>query len=134
MSTDLSIVVPDRPGALSAAWDKLAAAGVNIDGACSFPGRGQTWVILHILVEDREMAREAIEAAGFQVEEEREVAVHHLENQPGAIAEVFHSYDDDGKNVDLIYMGAENKLVVGTDDARPARPGYNTLGERSNGD
>lgn len=130
MSTDLAIVVPDRPGALSAAWDKLASAGVNIDGTCSFRGRGQTWVILHILVEDRAAARSAIEAAGFQVEEERDVSVHTLENKPGALAELFHSYLREGKNVDLMYMGADNKLVIGTDDSHADRPGYSTLGER----
>lgn len=126
MATDLTIVLPDRPGALSAAWDKLADAGVNIDGACSFPGRGQTWVILHILVDDGGTARKAIEGAGFRVDEEREVDVHSLENRPGALAEVFHSYVADGKNVDLMYLGSENRLVIGTDDSHQERPGYTT--------
>lgn len=130
MATDLTIVVPDRPGALSAAWDQLADAGVNIDGACSFPGRGQTWVILHILVEDGEAARAAVEGAGFQVEEIRDVSVHDLKNEPGALAEVFHSYVTEGKNVDLMYLGAENRVVIGTDDTHQERPGYTTTGKR----
>lgn len=131
MATDLTIVVPDRPGALSAAWDRLAEAGVNIDGACSFPGRGQTWVILHILVEDGDVARAAIEDAGFQVDEMREVEVRELRNEPGALAEVFHAYVEEGKNVDLMYLGAENRVVIGTDDSHQSRPGYTTTGRRA---
>lgn len=128
MATDLTIVLPDRPGALSAAWDRLRDAGVNIDGTCSFPARGQTWAILHVLVEDGGVARKAVEEAGFQVDEERDVAVHHLENRPGALAEVFHSYVEQGRNVDLMYLGADNRLVIGTDEMHRERPGRRTLG------
>jgi hypothetical protein len=129
MPTDLTIVLPDRPGALKTAWDELRDAGVNIDGACGFPARGQTWLILHVLVRDGGAARKAIEAAGFQVGDEREVEVRVLENRPGALAEVFQSYAEGGRNVDLIYLGADNSVVIGTDDMYAQRPGV-TVGEK----
>lgn len=129
MPTDLTIVLPDRPGALKTAWEGLRDAGVNIDGACGFPARGQTWLILHVLVQDGGTARKAIEAAGFQVEDEREVEVRVLENRPGALAEVFESYAEGGRNVDLVYLGADNSVVIGTDEMYEQRPGV-TLGEK----
>jgi hypothetical protein len=128
MATDLRIVLPDRPGALVTAWERLRDAGVNIDGACGFPARGQTWVILHVLVEDAAPARRAVEEAGFQVDEEREVDVRLIENRPGALAELFQTYVDEGSNVDLMYLGADNHVVIGTDEMYADRPGRSTVG------
>ncbi|MFP5298349.1 MAG: hypothetical protein ACLGHL_05125 [Actinomycetota bacterium] len=130
MATDLTIVLPDRPGALMAAWTQLRDAGINIEGACGFPQAGQTWVILHIMVTDGDVARKVVEEAGFQVVAEREVDVHQVDNRPGALAEVFSSYAEEGKNVDLMYMAAEHRVVIGTDDRHEKRPGYTTLGEK----
>lgn len=130
MARDLTIILPDRPGALVSAWSKLRDAGVNIDGACGFPQRGETWLIMHVLVEDGSSARQAIESAGFQVSGERDVNVHELEDRPGALAELFETYLERSKNIDLMYMAASNRVVVGTDDSHEERSGYTTLGEK----
>lgn len=130
MAKNLTIVLPDRPGALMTAWTRLKEAGVNIDGACGFPQRGATWVILHILVEDGDPARAAVESAGFQVESTREVSIHEIEDRPGALAEVFSSYLEEGRNVDLMYLASNNRVVIGTDDSHEQRSGYSTLGEK----
>lgn len=112
------------------AWNELRDAGINIEGGCGFPQTGQTWVILHILVSDREAARAAVEKAGFQVAAERTVDIHEVDDRPGALAEVFQSYADEGKNVDLMYVASNNRVIIGTDDGKQARPGYTTLGEK----
>ncbi len=131
MPKDLTIVLPDRPGALVAAWNQLRDAGVNIDGACGFPQRGQTWVLLHILVEeDSGVAEKAIDKAGFQVLNQREVDVHPIEDRPGALAEIFQPYVEGGRNVDLMYLASNNRVVIGTDDTHESKPGYTTLGEK----
>lgn len=133
MARDLAIVLPDRPGAMVAAWDRLSQAGVNIDGACAFPQKGATWATLHILVEDGDVARAAVEAAGFQVVNQREVDVHEIEDRTGALAEIFKGYLDAGRNVDLMYLASNHRVVIGTDDTHERRPGYTTLGEKRDG-
>mgnify|MGYP000536508979 CR=1 FL=1 len=130
MATDLTIVLPDRPGALVSAWNQLKAAGVNIDGVCGFPQQGTTWGFLHLLVEDPQGARRAIEAAGFQIAEERSVEVHVAEDRPGALASVFEAIASSGRNIDLMYVAANNRIVIGTDDSHQDRSGYSTLGEK----
>jgi hypothetical protein len=130
MATNLTIVLPDRPGALVSAWNELKAAGVNVDGACGFPQQGTTWGFLHVLVTDREGARRAIEAAGFQIAEEREVEVHEAEDKPGALTGIFEQIADSGRNVDLMYVATNNRIVIGTDDGHERRSGYSTLGEK----
>lgn len=130
MARDMTIVLPDRPGALVTAWKKLSEAGVNIEGACGFPHRGQTWVTLHILVADGDAARRAIEQAGFQVVNERSVDVTDIEDRPGALAEIFQKYVDSERNVDLVYLASNHRVVIGTDDTHEDKPGYSTLGKK----
>lgn len=130
MATDLTIILPDRPGALMSAWNELRDAGINIEGGCGFPQAGATWVILHILVSDDETAAAAVEKAGFQVVARRDVDVHEVDDRPGALAEVFQRYADEGKNVDLMYVASNNRVIISTDDRHQERPGYTTLGEK----
>ena len=114
MATDLSIGLLDRPGTLAQASDVLGRAGVNIDGACGFVCEGQG--IYHVLVENGERARRALIDSGFEIREERRVAVTAVENTPGAGAALLRRVADAGINVDLLYMTADGKLVLGGDD------------------
>jgi hypothetical protein len=114
MATDLTVGLINRPGTLAQASDALGRAGVNIEGACGFVSGEQA--VYHVLVEDLERARRSLIDAGFEIQEERQVALAPIENRPGAAAALLRRIADAGLNVDLLYMTGDGRLVLSGDD------------------
>lgn len=114
MATDLTVGLINRPGTLAQASDALGRAGVNIEGACGFVCGDQSQY--HVLVEDLERARRSLIDAGFEIREERQVALTPIENRPGAAAALLRRIADAGLNVDLLYMTGDGRLVLSGDD------------------
>jgi len=114
MATDLTVRLFDRPGSLAKASDALGRAGVNIDGAAGFVCDGQG--VYHVLVEDLERARRAFIDSGFSIEDERRVVVTLIENKPGAAADLLRRIADADVNIDLLYITADGRLVLGGND------------------
>lgn len=123
MATDLRIVLPNRPGAAAQLFKLLGDEGINIDGACGDLRPGEKWAFVHVVVEDGPTAQSLVEASGFQVTNAREVDVVRVENRPGALGELFQDLADKEINVDILYTVANNRLVLGTEDMYPDRPG-----------
>jgi hypothetical protein len=119
MATDLTVGLINRPGTLAQASDALGRAGVNIEGACGFVSGEQA--VYHVLVEDLERARRSLIDAGFEIQEERQVALTPIENQPGAAAALLRRIADAGLNVDLLYMTGDGRLVLSGDDVAGLR-------------
>jgi len=114
MPTDLTIGLVDRPGTLAHATDALGRARINIDGACGFVHEGVG--IYHVLVGDHELARRTLIDAGFEILEERRVAIAEVRNEPGAAAAILRQVAEAGVNIDLLYMTADGRLVLGGAD------------------
>lgn len=119
MTTDLTVILENRPGTLAELGEAVGKAGINIDGMCGFPCEGRG--VIHILVEDGSGARVALEGAGIEVNAEREVMLHEAEDRPGMLGEVLRKIADAGVNVDLIYKATQTKLVIGADDLEKAK-------------
>ncbi|MHA1926738.1 MAG: ACT domain-containing protein [Candidatus Thorarchaeota archaeon] len=119
VTTNLTIILEDRPGTLAEVGEALGKAGVNIDGHCAFPSEGVG--ILHVLVEDSATARKAVEQAGFEVRDERPVYVFELEDKPGKLGEVARSIAEAGVNLDLVYLATNSRIVIGADNLDKAR-------------
>jgi len=119
MATDLTVRLADQPGAMAGACEALGAAGINIDGCCAYPAgtAGQ----LHLLVEDAAAARAALSAAGYEVVQDRTVLVHELEDVPGSAGAALRRIADAGANLELVYVAAGTRLVLGVDDLEAAR-------------
>jgi hypothetical protein len=114
MPTDLTVGLVNQPGTLLRASDALGRAGVNIDGACGFVCDGQG--VYHVLVEDAQRASAALINAGLEIQTERAVVVTPVENRPGSAAEVLRRVADAQVNIDLLYVTADSRLVLGGDD------------------
>lgn len=114
MGKDLAVVLENRPGTLAAMGEALGKAGINIEGVCGVAGEGNAAV--HILVEDAAGARQALEASGIEVSEEREVLVLQIEDRPGALGAVARKIANAGVNIDLVYLATNTRLVIGADD------------------
>jgi hypothetical protein len=98
--TELSVRVPNSPGALARICDVLSGARVNVL-AFHLEGSGR----LRMLVDNPLHAAAALRDLQHQVEE-RDVLYTTLPNTPGALAGVARLLSDGGVNLDYAYAGA----------------------------
>lgn len=119
MPWDITVELENRPGTIADMGEAAAAAGVNLSGVCGFPCEGVG--VLHVLVDDPEGAANAFESAGLTVRGQREVLVVSVENEPGALGSLARRFADVGVNVDLLYVAADHRLVLGVDDLEAGR-------------
>ena len=112
---DLAIALDNRPGALADMGEALGRAGVSVEG-------GGAWVVgvvgvAHFLFEDGAAARRALEAAGIQVIEEREVLVQRLKQDvPGQLGLLTRRMAEAGVNIEVLYSDHEYQLILVVDD------------------
>ena len=117
---DLTISLENRPGALAEMGDALGRAEVSIEGGGAFvvEGRG----VAHFLFEDGEAARRALEAAGIQVLEEREVLVQRLnQTEPGQLGKITRRMAEAGVNIEVLYSDHDHQLILVVDDIEKGR-------------
>jgi hypothetical protein len=122
MSTDLTVVLQDRPGELARLGQATGSAGVNILGMCAFTGEGRG--IIHVLVDDAEAsaAHRVLEDAGMGVADQREVLVVDVEDRPGTLGELARTLGEASVNIELAYTTFGGvRLVIATDDLSSAR-------------
>ncbi len=116
MATDLTIALFHHPGTLAAATAALGHAGVNIDGQCAYVCEGQG--VYHLLVDQPVIAYRALIDAGFEILAERQVITTEVEDRPGATGAVLRRVADSGINIDLAYLAADGRLVLGGPDVQ----------------
>lgn len=123
MPTDLRVIVPNRHGAGLELFEAVAAGGVNLDGMCGDLRRGERWGYIHVLTEDGTGARVAIERAGFEVDAEQTVELIEIEDRPGAIANALRPFRDADRNISVLYMASNTRVVIGAEDMLEERSG-----------
>jgi hypothetical protein len=119
MAKDITVILENRPGTLAEIGEALGKADINIDGMCGFPCEGRG--VLHILVEDADAARSALENIGLKVTSQRDVLLLEAEDRPGALGEISRKIANANVNIDLIYKATQTKLVIGVDKLEKAR-------------
>ena len=119
MAKDLTVILEDRPGTLADMGEALGKAGINIEGGCGFRSEGKG--VIHILVEDATAARRELQQAGIEVRDERQVLILDVENRPGVFGDIASRIAKAGVNIDLVYVAANTRLVIGADDIDKAR-------------
>lgn len=117
---DLTVMLEDRPGELARLGEATGGAGINIEGMSATVGEGRG--VIHLLVEDADATRSALQDAGIDVSGERDVLVVDVEDRPGTMGEVARKLADAGVNVELVYTTFGGvRLVLGVDDLEKAR-------------
>ncbi len=119
MAYDITVLIDDLPGALAQVGETLGKSGINIEGYSSSTVGIKTQ--LHVLVQDAEAARSALEASGIPVLQEREVLTVDMDDSPGELGKVARLIADAGVNIDMVYMGTDSRLVVAAYDLDKAR-------------
>jgi hypothetical protein len=131
MPKDLTVILDNRPGELARLGEATGGAGINLDGICGFPTDGEH-AVLHILVKDGAAARKALETAGIEVRDEREVLVLRkgvdVVDRPGVAGVVARAMADAGVNIDLIYTTLSGDVVIGADDIEKAHEAQKAAG------
>jgi len=131
MLTDLRIVLPNRPGAVTQLCEALGAAGINIEGICGDLRPGERWGYIHIAVEDPDKATTLIEGAGYEITASRRVDLVTIEDKPGEFARVLREYSANDRNIDVVYVASNNRLVISTDEMLDRRVGVNIQDART---
>lgn len=117
---DLTIALENRPGALAEMGDALGRAGVSIEGGGAFVVNGNG--VAHFLFEDGAAARSALEAAGIQVLEQREVLVQRLNQaEPGQLGRISRRMAEAGVNIEVLYSDHDHQLILVVDDIEEGR-------------
>lgn len=112
---DLAIALDNRPGALAEMGEALGRAGVSVEGGGAFVVNGQG--VAHFLFEDGAAARKALEAAGIQVLEVRDVVVLRLnQTEPGQLGKISRRMAEAGVNIEVLYSDHDHQLILVVDD------------------
>ena len=112
---DLIVNLENKPGTLAALGETLGNAGINIEGFCGVGG-GSGEGEVHILVNDAQMAREALQDAGITSGAERDVEVVSVVDQPGELGRHLRRIADAGVNVDLAYLATSTRIALASSD------------------
>ncbi|MFX1311353.1 MAG: amino acid-binding protein [Promethearchaeota archaeon] len=119
---DLTVILEHKPGTLADLGELLGRNGINMEGICGFPSKGEA--IIHILVEEETTTRYVLENAGYEVRAIRDVLVIDIGNivgKPGTGGKMARKIGNAGVNIDLIYFAENNRLVIGVDNLDKAR-------------
>ncbi|HEV7747606.1 MAG TPA: hypothetical protein VGO56_21585 [Pyrinomonadaceae bacterium] len=117
---DLAIALDNRPGALAEMGDALGRAGVSIEGGGAFVVNGKG--VAHFLFADGTAARNALEAAGITVIEEREVLIQRLnQTEPGQLGKITRRMAEAGVNIEVLYSDHDHQLILVVDDVEKGR-------------
>ncbi len=124
---DLTVIMEDQPGKLADLGEATGRAGVNILGFCAMVGDGKGFI--HLLVENEEETKRALEDAGIEVADEREAVVVDLHDKPGAMGEIARDLAEAGVNIDVAYtIFTGVRLVILTEDVDKARAALDLSG------
>src|SRR6478672_10479249 len=117
---DVEIRLENRPGAMAEMGEALGAAGVSVEGGGGWVADGKA--TMHFLFDDGEAARKALEDAGIQVLDVREVLVQKLRQDiPGQLGMIARRMADAGVNIEVVYSDHANQLCLVVDDLEKGR-------------
>jgi hypothetical protein len=124
MARNITVSLKDRPGSLAELGETLWHAGINIVGLCGVSMGtldSQDVYTTHLVVDDHDQAEAVLRRAGYIVRGDREVLVEDFGEGPRAAGAFFRKLADANVNVDLCYLTADGRLVVGVNDIEAAR-------------
>lgn len=121
---DITIMIPERGGAVPEVWESLGAAGINVEAAVSFSREHHR--VVHLVVEDAvaDSAQEVLTGAEFLIVDVREVLVVPLEDRPGGLASIARTAYDAGAEVYLLSLATGNRVMLGVVNLEAARQAF----------
>jgi hypothetical protein len=121
---DVTLMIPQRGGAVPEVWEALAAADINVEAAVSFSREHHR--VVHVVVEDSvaQRTRDVLTAAGLLIVDDREVLLVPVEDRPGGLAAVARTAYDAGAEVYLLSMATGNRAMLGVVNLEAAKEAF----------
>jgi len=121
---DITIMIPQRGGAVPEVWEALGAADINVEAAVSFSREHHR--VVHVVVDDTvaRRARDVLAAASLLVVDEREVLIVPVEDHPGGLAGVARTAYNAGADVYLLSMATGNRAMLGVVNLEAAKEAF----------
>lgn len=117
---DIEIILENKPGNLALLGETLGKNKISLEGGGVF-ANGATSTA-HFLVEESELAKEALEKAGISVVKINEVIIQKLRQDiPGQLGLFCRRLADAGVNILTQYSDHSNQLIVVVDDHEKAQ-------------
>ncbi len=121
---DITMMIPQRGGAVPEVWEALGAGDINVEAAVSFSREHHR--VVHVVVDDTvaQQARDVLTAASLLVVDEREVLIVPVEDHPGGLAAVARKAYDAGAEVYLLSMATGNRAMLGVVNLEVAKEAF----------
>jgi hypothetical protein len=121
---DITIIIPQRGGAVPEVWEALGAADINVEAAVSFSREHHR--VVHVVVEDAvaQRTQDVLTAASLMVVDDREVLVVPVEDHPGGLAAVARTAYDANAEVYLLSMATGNRAMLGVVNLAAAKEAF----------
>ena len=121
---DITIMIPQRSGAVPEVWEALADAEINIEAAVSFSRENHR--LVHVVVEDgvAQRTKDALAAAGLLVVDDREVLIVPVEDRPGGLAAVARTAYDADAGVYLMSLATGDRAMLGCINLEAAKEAF----------
>jgi len=120
MAQDFTIMLPNRPGVLANLCNKLGKADINIVGISGTQYHDK--VILHMMFDEKAAEAQALLYKNkFTITSIREVVTAPVKNKPGELGKIAQMMANAEVNIDFLYLGKENQVVLGVDDINKAQ-------------
>lgn len=104
VTTQFSLLLENRPGALAEVCSELAAKAVNIEAIMTADVRG--WGTVRLVLNHEETARKVFAALGAKFTEEQVLAVR-LSDRPGALGRVTRKLAEAKIDIEYAYGSIE---------------------------
>ena len=119
IKTQLTLCLPNRPGELARALQRLTAASINIEGISV--AETTDMGLVQIVVNDTDAARSLLKRAEIPITEQK-VALLILPNKPGELARLAVRLAEKKVNINYLYAtvpsssGAKSAVVISAQD------------------
>jgi len=120
----LTVVVHNTAGTLADVTGVVADKGANIENVCAY-------AVVHLLTDDNEKTRAALEKEGYRVVE-TEVIVVQMWNRPGSLSAVATKFRQHGINIQYVYgtsslAGEKMTFVFSSEDNDKAAEVFDSM-------
>jgi hypothetical protein len=108
----ITVFTPNKAGTLAEVTGVVADHGVNIENVCAY--KAGDMAIFHLLTNDNDKAKDALEKKGYRVVE-AEVILVHVWNRPGSLSAVAAKFRQHAISLQYVYgtsSAAGEKMTI----------------------
>lgn len=126
---NLRIILHHKPGELARLTELLGTRGINIEAGCGIACDKDGHI--NIITSDADTTKKLLEEAGFEIQDDREMLTVMGGNHPGQLGLITKRLEKANINIELFYMGTQNRLIFGVDNLDKAKEVISQIYEKA---